>query len=158
VYPVFASLAPRLTTSGSTSRAGRVSIPGWQERQPRVHPRRISTVRRSYTVVVKGTSPIWSRGSGVATRRSTAPGTPLEARQRRRPRRGASGCAAGRTPLHRHPQRDGQLQAREPPPLAVLQALRNLHQALLPVPDSEEVKKVGKGLRGWRSPWAPLRR
>ena len=43
------------TVWGSTSRAGRVSIPGWQKRQPRVQPRRISTVSRSCTVSTFGT-------------------------------------------------------------------------------------------------------
>jgi hypothetical protein len=65
-----------MTSSGGTSRAGRVSIPGWQKRQPRVQPRRISMVSRSCTVDTYGTRPICCDGSGVATRRCTRAGTP----------------------------------------------------------------------------------
>ena len=38
------------------SRTGRVIIPAWQKRQPRVHPRKISTLNRSCTVSARGTS------------------------------------------------------------------------------------------------------
>lgn len=64
------------TRAGSTSRPGRVSIPGWQKRQPRVQPRRISTVSLLCTVSTKGTRPSCWNGSGVATRRRTRGGTP----------------------------------------------------------------------------------
>ena len=38
------------------SRTGRVIIPAWQNRQPRVQPRKISTLARSCTVSASGTS------------------------------------------------------------------------------------------------------
>ena len=38
------------------SRTGRVIIPAWQNRQPRVQPRKISTHIRSWTVSASGTS------------------------------------------------------------------------------------------------------
>ena len=61
---------------GGPHLAGRVSMPGWQKRQPRVQPRRISMVMRSCTVCTKGTSPSCWVGSGEATRRLTRGGTP----------------------------------------------------------------------------------
>ncbi len=44
-----------LTVSRERSRTGRVIIPAWQKRQPRVQPRKISTEYRSCTVSVSGT-------------------------------------------------------------------------------------------------------
>ena len=38
------------------SRTGRVIIPAWQNRQPRVHPRKISTLIRSCTLSANGTN------------------------------------------------------------------------------------------------------
>ncbi len=38
------------------SRTGRVIMPAWQKRQPRVQPRKISTDIRSWTVSARGTS------------------------------------------------------------------------------------------------------
>ena len=38
------------------SRTGRVIMPAWQKRQPRVQPRKISTDMRSWTVSARGTS------------------------------------------------------------------------------------------------------
>ena len=38
------------------SRTGRVIMPAWQNRQPRVQPRKISTLMRSCTVSASGTS------------------------------------------------------------------------------------------------------
>ena len=38
------------------SRTGRVIMPAWQNRQPRVQPRKISTLNRSWTVSASGTS------------------------------------------------------------------------------------------------------
>src|SRR5580692_10921116 len=38
------------------SRTGRVIIPAWQNRQPRVQPRKISTLNRSWTVSATGTT------------------------------------------------------------------------------------------------------
>ncbi len=38
------------------SRTGRVIMPAWQNRQPRVQPRKISTEKRSCTVSASGTS------------------------------------------------------------------------------------------------------
>ncbi len=38
------------------SRTGRVIMPAWQNRQPRVQPRKISTDMRSCTVSASGTS------------------------------------------------------------------------------------------------------
>ena len=38
------------------SRTGRVIMPAWQKRQPRVQPRKISTEARSCTVSASGTS------------------------------------------------------------------------------------------------------
>ena len=38
------------------SRTGRVIIPAWQNRQPRVQPRKISTLNRSCTVSASGTN------------------------------------------------------------------------------------------------------
>ena len=37
------------------SRTGRVIMPAWQKRQPRVQPRKISTDMRSWTVSASGT-------------------------------------------------------------------------------------------------------
>ena len=37
------------------SRTGRVIMPAWQNRQPRVQPRKISTENRSWTVSARGT-------------------------------------------------------------------------------------------------------
>ena len=42
--------------SSDRSRTGRVIIPAWQKRQPRVQPRKISTDARSCTVSASGTS------------------------------------------------------------------------------------------------------
>ena len=44
------------TCSAGRSRTGRVIIPAWQKRQPRVQPRKTSTLRRSWTTSVSGTS------------------------------------------------------------------------------------------------------
>jgi hypothetical protein len=41
------------------SRTGRVIIPAWQNRQPRVQPRKISTLMRSWTVSASGTSGVF---------------------------------------------------------------------------------------------------
>ncbi len=61
------------------SRTGRVIIPAWQNRQPRVQPRKISTLNRSCTVSASGTSGFF--GYGQASRSitvclSTRHGTP----------------------------------------------------------------------------------
>ena len=61
------------------SRTGRVIIPAWQNRQPRVQPRKISTLYRSCTVSATGTTGAFgyghaSRSSSVCLR--TEPGTP----------------------------------------------------------------------------------
>ena len=56
--PVAAS--PRSTISPmpvmERSRTGRVIMPAWQNRQPRVQPRKISTDMRSWTDSASGTS------------------------------------------------------------------------------------------------------
>ncbi len=44
------------------SRTGRVIIPAWQNRQPRVQPRKISTLYRSCTVSASGTSGFFGYG------------------------------------------------------------------------------------------------
>ncbi len=61
------------------SRTGRVIIPAWQKRQPRVQPRKISTLYRSCTVSATGTTGAFgygqaSRSSSVCLR--TDAGTP----------------------------------------------------------------------------------
>ena len=61
------------------SRTGRVIIPAWQNRQPRVQPRKISTLNRSCTDSATGTSGL--RGYGQESRSitvclATARGTP----------------------------------------------------------------------------------
>src|SRR6202451_1140368 len=48
------------------SRTGRVIIPAWQNRQPRVQPRKISTLNRSWTVSATGTTGAF--GYGQASR------------------------------------------------------------------------------------------
>ena len=48
------------------SRTGRVIMPAWQNRQPRVQPRKISTEKRSWTVSASGTSGL--RGYGHESR------------------------------------------------------------------------------------------
>ena len=48
------------------SRTGRVIMPAWQNRQPRVQPRKISTAYRSCTVSASGTNGL--RGYGHASR------------------------------------------------------------------------------------------
>ena len=50
----FSTIAP--IVSIDRSRTGRVIIPAWQKRQPRVQPRKISTENRSCTVSASGTS------------------------------------------------------------------------------------------------------
>ena len=50
----FSTIAP--IVSIDRSRTGRVIIPAWQNRQPRVQPRKISTENRSCTVSASGTS------------------------------------------------------------------------------------------------------
>ena len=62
------------------SRTGRVIIPAWQNRQPRVQPRKISTLYRSCTVSATGT--MGARGYGHASRSitvcfETVDGTPV---------------------------------------------------------------------------------
>ncbi len=44
------------TWAAGRSRTGRVIMPAWQNRQPRVQPRNTSTFRRSWTTSVRGTS------------------------------------------------------------------------------------------------------
>ena len=44
------------TWSAGRSRTGRVIMPAWQKRQPRVQPRKTSTLSRSCTTSVSGTS------------------------------------------------------------------------------------------------------
>jgi len=44
------------------SRTGRVTMPAWQNRQPRVHPRKISTEYRSCTVSASGTTGAFGYG------------------------------------------------------------------------------------------------
>jgi len=61
------------------SRTGRVIMPAWQNRQPRVQPRKISTAYRSCTVSASGTSGL--RGYGhlsrsMVVRLATRLGTP----------------------------------------------------------------------------------
>ena len=48
------------TCSAGRSRTGRVIMPAWQKRHPRVQPRNTSTLRRSWTTSVSGTS--WREG------------------------------------------------------------------------------------------------
>ena len=50
----FSTIAPMVSID--RSRTGRVIIPAWQNRQPRVQPRKISTLNRSCTVSASGTS------------------------------------------------------------------------------------------------------
>ena len=50
----FSTIAPMV--SMERSRTGRVIMPAWQKRQPRVQPRKISTEKRSCTVSASGTS------------------------------------------------------------------------------------------------------
>ncbi len=59
----------RPTPSMLRSRTGRVIIPAWQNRQPRVQPRKISTLIRSCTVSASGTSGVF--GYGQASRSMT---------------------------------------------------------------------------------------
>ncbi len=57
------------TCSAGRSRTGRVIIPAWQNRHPRVQPRNTSTLRRSWTTSVSGTS--WCLGYGHCPRSAT---------------------------------------------------------------------------------------
>jgi len=50
----FSTIAPMVLMD--RSRTGRVIMPAWQKRQPRVQPRKISTENRSCTVSASGTS------------------------------------------------------------------------------------------------------
>jgi hypothetical protein len=50
----FSTIAPMVSIE--RSRTGRVIMPAWQNRQPRVQPRKISTENRSCTVSASGTS------------------------------------------------------------------------------------------------------
>ncbi len=61
------------------SRTGRVIMPAWQKRQPRVQPRKISTLIRSCTVSASGTSGCFGYGHSsrsmtvcLATRHGTS--------------------------------------------------------------------------------------
>ena len=61
------------------SRTGRVIIPAWQNRQPRVQPRKISTLYRSCTVSATGTSGFAGYGHesrSLTVCLATARGTP----------------------------------------------------------------------------------
>ena len=60
----FSTMSPMV--SMDRSRTGRVIIPAWQNRQPRVQPRKISTENRSCTVSASGTSGL--AGYGHASR------------------------------------------------------------------------------------------
>ena len=60
----FSTIAP--IVSMDRSRTGRVIMPAWQNRQPRVQPRKISTLNRSCTVSASGTSGL--AGYGQASR------------------------------------------------------------------------------------------
>jgi len=53
----FVNMAPIVVID--RSRTGRVIMPAWQNRQPRVHPRKISTLIRSWTVSARGTSGVF---------------------------------------------------------------------------------------------------
>ena len=57
-YPVLASPLSTIAAivMALRSRTGRVIIPAWQNLQPRVHPRKISTLIRSCTLSASGTS------------------------------------------------------------------------------------------------------
>ena len=74
----FSTIAP--IVSIERSRTGRVIMPAWQNRQPRVQPRKISTENRSCTVSASGTSGLagyghWSRSISVCLRtRNGIPG------------------------------------------------------------------------------------
>ncbi len=50
----FSTIAPIVVMD--RSRTGRVIMPAWQNRHPRVQPRKISTLNRSCTVSASGTS------------------------------------------------------------------------------------------------------
>ena len=50
----FSTMSPMVSIE--RSRTGRVIMPAWQKRQPRVQPRKISTEKRSCTVSASGTS------------------------------------------------------------------------------------------------------
>ncbi len=50
----FSTMSPMVSIE--RSRTGRVIMPAWQKRQPRVQPRKISTLKRSCTVSASGTS------------------------------------------------------------------------------------------------------
>jgi hypothetical protein len=98
------------------SRTGRVIMPAWQNRQPRVQPRKISTLIRSWTVSASGTSGVFGyghssrsitvcladprrdAGCGSGTTRSMRPSrvysTSVESPGRRRPRRGPAAPAS----------------------------------------------------------------
>ena len=52
----------RRCRSMERSRTGRVIMPAWQNRQPRVQPRKISTLIRSCTVSASGTSGVFGIG------------------------------------------------------------------------------------------------
>jgi hypothetical protein len=81
------SSKPELRTAESTispmpwrlrSRTGRVIMPAWQKRQPRVQPRKISTLARSWTVSASGTSGAFGYGHSsrsIVVRLVTVAGT-----------------------------------------------------------------------------------
>ena len=77
----------RRCPASDRSRTGRVIIPAWQNRQPRVQPRKISTLARSCTVSASGTSGAFGYGHAsrstvvrLVTRRG-APVPRLDARR-----------------------------------------------------------------------------
>jgi hypothetical protein len=76
--------SPRCTISPmpviERSRTGRVIIPAWQNRQPRVQPRKISTDIRSCTDSASGTSGCFGYGQpsrSITVRLCTRCGTPV---------------------------------------------------------------------------------
>src|ERR1700690_3755011 len=71
--PVALMAASAVSTISSTlrSRTGRVIMPAWQNRQPRVHPRMISTETRLCTTSIFGTMNFVGGGGNCATMRLT---------------------------------------------------------------------------------------
>ena len=151
------------TCSAGRSRTGRVIMPAWQKRQPRVHPRKISTFSRSCTTSVRGTS-CWL---GIGPRAQVGDGPLLDPLGcLGEPGGGAEqGGQGDQDPTRRttssysararglRPRDLGQARRRPdaprpvPPPFpAEMRPRRDLADHLLAVPEDEGVDEIGQRL------------
>ena len=143
------------TWSSGRSRTGRVIIPAWQKRQPRVQPRNTSTFRRSCTTSVSGTS--WFFGYGQSARSaivrfSTRSGTSCVLGRDRHERGAVVGDVVHRRHVHTRDPRPARAArphatvAAAPADLPRPHDLGDLGDDLLAVTEHDEVEEVGERL------------